>query len=243
MMFTVITVVYNSISTIGNTIESVLSQTYTDYEYLIIDGNSTDGTSELISSYKDSRIKHIREKDKGIFDAMNKGIKLAKGQFLSLLNSDDIYSSNVVLESVNDIILKKSIFPERRILIGKMNLVTTRGVKCHTPELKRWRYQMALNHPTWFVNKCIYDEIGDYDSHFRVSGDFDFAQRCILSNVMIEAIDLVMVDYSLSGISSTSIRGYFEDFTIRRKNQTVDVLTNLYLLIRFLMEFLLSKFK
>lgn len=243
MMFTVITVVYNSVSTIGNTIESVLSQTYTDYEYLIIDGNSIDGTGELIASYRDSRIKYIREKDNGIFDAMNKGIKLAKGQFINLLNSDDSYSSNVVLESVNDRILKKSIFSKRGILIGKMNLVNARGVKCHTPEIKKWRYQMAMNHPTWFVNKSIYDEIGHYDSHFRVSGDFDFAQRCILSNVMIEAIDLVIVDYSLSGISSTSIRGYFEDFNIRRKNQTVSVLTNLYLLIKFLMEFLLSKFK
>lgn len=91
--FSIITVCLNSEKTIETTIKSVLAQTYTDFEYIIIDGKSSDKTLNIINRYKDPRIKIISEKDKGLFDAMNKGISLSKGKWIHILNSDDYYYS------------------------------------------------------------------------------------------------------------------------------------------------------
>lgn len=100
MKVSIITVVWNNADTIKDAIESVLNQTYKNIEYIIVDGGSTDGTIEIIQSYGNKISKFISEKDEGIYDAMNKGIKLATGDIVGILNSDDFYKSNDVIETV-----------------------------------------------------------------------------------------------------------------------------------------------
>ena len=119
--FSVVTVVWNNFSTIERTISSVLSQSFRNFEYIIIDGKSDDGTVEIIKKYtSDSRVKFISEKDNGIYDAMNKGIKLSSGNFIHLLNSDDYYSSNDILGVYHKFINKNNF--KNVIIYAKMNL-------------------------------------------------------------------------------------------------------------------------
>jgi glycosyltransferase involved in cell wall biosynthesis len=102
MKVSIITVSYNSVLTIEDTIKSVLDQDYPDIEYIIIDGGSTDGTMDIVNKYKDRISKIVSEKDEGMYDAMNKGIKLATGDVVGILNSDDVYTSNDVIRTVVD---------------------------------------------------------------------------------------------------------------------------------------------
>jgi glycosyltransferase involved in cell wall biosynthesis len=100
MKVSIITVSYNSALTIEDTIKSVLDQDYQDIEYIIIDGGSTDGTMDIVNKYKDRIVKIVSEKDQGMYDAMNKGIKLATGDVIGILNSDDVYTSNDVIRTI-----------------------------------------------------------------------------------------------------------------------------------------------
>ncbi len=106
--FSIITVCLNSEKTIETTIKSVIDQSFTDFEYIIIDGKSSDKTLEIIEKYKDSRIKIISEKDKGIFDAMNKGVSLSKGKWIHILNSDDYYYSKNSLVNASKFLDEKN---------------------------------------------------------------------------------------------------------------------------------------
>ena len=103
MKITIITVAYNSAKTIRDTIESVLSQTYNDFEYIIVDGNSKDNTIDIVKGYEDrfnNRLRWISEPDKGLYDAMNKGISMATGDIIGIINSDDFYHRNDIFEQV-----------------------------------------------------------------------------------------------------------------------------------------------
>src|ERR1035437_10961175 len=102
MKVSIITTAYNSSLTIEDTIKSVLDQDYPDIEYIIIDGGSTDGTMDIVNKYKDRIAKIVSEKDEGMYDAMNKGIKLATGDVIGILNSDDVYTSNDVIRTIVD---------------------------------------------------------------------------------------------------------------------------------------------
>src|ERR1035437_3828099 len=102
MKASIITAAYNSSLTIEDTIKSVLDQDYPDIEYIIIDGGSTDGTMDIVNKYKDRIAKIVSEKDEGMYDAMNKGIKLATGDVIGILNSDDVYTSNDVIRTIVD---------------------------------------------------------------------------------------------------------------------------------------------
>ncbi|WP_434138035.1 glycosyltransferase [Photobacterium leiognathi] len=106
--FSIITVSYDSALTISETIDSVLSQKGVEFEYIIIDGGSKDNTLEIIKSYNDPRIKYISEPDNGLYDAMNKGVKLARGEIVAILNSDDLYTHERVLDRVKNEILFNS---------------------------------------------------------------------------------------------------------------------------------------
>ena len=110
MKITIITVVYNNYKTIKTAIESVLNQTYNDIEYIIIDGGSTDGTLDIINNYKDKISLFISESDNGIYDAMNKGVNLSSGDLIGILNSDDLYDNNIVIQNVvNEFLIDKNL--------------------------------------------------------------------------------------------------------------------------------------
>jgi glycosyltransferase involved in cell wall biosynthesis len=181
MKISIITVVYNNEKTIGDAIESVTSQTYKDVEYIVVDGKSTDRTNEIIHSYKNKITKHISENDKGIYDAMNKGVRLATGDIIGILNSDDLYEDNRVLQDVVD---KFEQSPTLRILYGDLvyvsNVDTSKIIrKWQSGPYHKFFFERGNvpPHPALFVRREVYDECGLFNLDYKLAADYDFMLR------------------------------------------------------------------
>lgn len=186
MTISLITATYNSEATIRDTLESVLNQTYKDIEYWVIDGGSKDGTSDIVRGYEEAfggRLRWISEPDKGIYDAMNKGIMRATGDVVGILNSDDFFTSDDVLATVAD-----TFSNERNIdaLYGDIHFVRPDNLKkcvryysskMFRPWLMRWGYMPA--HPSFYCKKSIYDKYGLYSLDYKICSDFDMMVRLL----------------------------------------------------------------
>lgn len=182
MKFSIITVSHNSEKTIKDTIVSVKEQSYKNFEHIFIDGGSTDKTLELINCYKNENSIVLSENDDGIYDAFNKGISLASGDLISILNSDDVFYDANVLRDVSDDFLKNKC----DIVYGDLVCVAQKDLK----KIKRyWKSSRYIPnsfkkgwhppHPTFFVKKSVYDEYGNFDTSFEVSADFELMLRFI----------------------------------------------------------------
>ena len=170
--FTIITVVRNGAHTLERCINSLRSQTFRDFEYLIIDGASSDKTHEIIEQNSDIIYLAISEEDEGLYFAMNKGLKLARGSYIGILNADDIYSPNT-LELVRNAI-KKNL--NSNIIYGAMNYFNQSNQVhfIHSNELSK---QMIF-HPTCFISSDTYKKLGYFNTRYRVAADYEFILRC-----------------------------------------------------------------
>jgi glycosyltransferase len=174
LKISIVTVSYNSAAFIETTIKSVLEQDYDNFEYIIIDGGSTDGTLEIIKKYADQLAYWISEPDGGIYEAMNKGISQATGDIVGMINSDDYYLPNA-FKLVNKAFKGKTL--NEYIFWGDVEYELLGRVKGWRPQnLKRGAF---APHPSMFCPKCIYERIGLYDTSFRLLGDYDFMYRAI----------------------------------------------------------------
>lgn len=209
MKVSIITVVYNNAQTIKGAIESVLNQTYQNVEYIVIDGGSTDGTVEIIKSYGDEINKFISEKDNGLYDAMNKGISLAAGDVVGILNSDDFYASNDILEIVANEFATKDI----DCLYGDLEYVDADDVNKVMRYWKSRPYKEGLfqkgwhpPHPTFFVKRECYDKYGVFNLDFKIAADYElmlrFLERHKLKSVYIPK---TFVRMRVGGVSNRSI--------------------------------------
>lgn len=184
-LFSIITITFNSVNTIERTMQSVLAQTYKDYEYIVVDGASKDGTLDIVRRYEplfEGRMIWKSEPDDGIYDAMNKGIRMAAGDIVGLVNSDDWLESNA-LEKVYDAFCKNSCSCDL-IYTGGMYFHSNNGVvRTLMPNgkaLKRYAKIgdiAGVRHPATYVPKKIYKEIGMYDTRMKISADADFLLR------------------------------------------------------------------
>lgn len=200
ILISIITVCFNAQETIRQTIQSVLDQTYQNIEYIIIDGKSTDHTMEIIGEYCDKISTVISEHDEGIYNAMNKGISLAHGEIIGIINADDWYEEDAVQNVVR-------IFTENpaiQILAGQVHVIENNKVIYDTlqkPEHKIW-YQMPFPHPATFVRKNVYDMYGRYDEQYRISADYEFLLRCYSYGVVFRIVDDVFANFRSGGLSS-----------------------------------------
>ncbi|WP_179009404.1 glycosyltransferase family 2 protein [Winogradskyella forsetii] len=205
--FSIITVAYNSEKTIERTIKSVLNQSFQNYEYIIIDGNSNDKTNAIINQYKEKfkgGIIHISEPDKGIYDAMNKGIALAKGKVIGLLNSDDYYYHNT-LDMVYDAFQKTD---QRSVLTGELIFKSETTEQLLRTSKARFlqktkHYKNGVRHPATFVPKVIYDDVGLFNLNYKIASDAELMYRIYKAQyefVFINKPLLVMCD---GGASNT----------------------------------------
>lgn len=185
MKVSIITVVWNNKKTIKDAIESVLNQTYKNIEYIIVDGASTDGTIEIIEGYGNKISKFISEKDKGLYDAMNKGLVLATGDVVGILNSDDFYIDEYVIEKVVNEFEEKnvdSIYSDL-VFVKPENLgKTVRYYDSSFCEPKNFQYALYPAHPTFFVKRWVYEKYGVFKTDYKIGADFDIIARFLYTH-------------------------------------------------------------
>lgn len=209
MKISIITVVWNNAKTIKDAINSVLNQSYKDIEYIVIDGASTDGTIAILQSYGD-KIKFISEKDNGLYDAMNKGIRMATGDVVGILNSDDFYASNKILQIVADEFLKGNIDS----VYANLEYIDANDPKRVIRYWRSKKYQEGLfrsgwhpAHPTFFVKKEIYEKYGVFDLSFKIAADYELMLRFFEKYKIISSyVDEVFVKMRIGGESNKSIK-------------------------------------
>jgi len=226
MKISIITAVYNNRDEIEIAINSVLSQTYKNIEYIIVDGGSTDGTVEIINRHIDKISRFISEPDKGIYDALNKGLSIASGDIIGLLHSDDIFASNMVIEKIAETFIQGNY----DAVYGDLEYVS----KTDTSKVIRyWKSSQfdAANfyegwmppHPTLFMKKKIYEEYGNFDTSYKIASDYDLMLRTLASG-KIEAkyIPIVITRMRLGGTSNKNLKNIwrksFEDWQALRRN-------------------------
>lgn len=211
MKISVITVVYNGAKTIGDAIDSILGQTHKDIEYIVIDGASKDNTMDIVRSYGNRISKVVSEPDKGIYDAMNKGIRLATGGVVAILNSDDMYADTTVLERVAQKFEKDS---ELGCTYGDLDYVAQNDT---SKVVRAWRsreYRPGLfkkgwmpAHPTLFVRKGVYDKYGSFIVKLGISADYEIMLRLLEKERVKSAyIPHVMVKMRTGGHSNRSLK-------------------------------------
>lgn len=180
MKVSLITVTYNSENTLYNTIESIRNQDYPDIEYIIVDGNSTDGTVEIIKNNTDVISKWISEPDNGLYDAMNKGIKLASGNVIGILNSDDFYIDKNVISDIVNCFIENNVDAVHAELFYVEQFNTDKIVrhwKTGDYTLRAFLNGWHPAHPTLFLKKNVYEKYGSFNLNFRLAADFELMCR------------------------------------------------------------------
>ena len=206
----IITVVYNNQSTIDYAIRSVLSQDYPNIEYIVVDGNSTDATVEKIQNYKKNITHFISEPDKGIYDAMNKGLKLATGDIIGILNSDDFYADNNIISSIVNEFQEKKI----DLVFGDIVFVKPENLNKITryyssdnfhPRKFAWGWMPA--HPSCFLKQEIYKKYGYFKTDYKIAADYEIITRFMAKyGISYSYIPKVFVKMRTGGVSSANLK-------------------------------------
>jgi len=210
-VLSIITVVYNGEQTIEQTIKSVLGQPYEHIEYIIIDGGSTDGTVDIIKKYENNISQWISEKDNGIYDAMNKGIQLATGDFIAFINADDWYSENA-LSIVGNCIQEN---PSIDFFYGNLNFIKDDGT------IVLWKGNrgfkgLEIPHPTIFIRSIVLKS-NLFNTSFKIAADAELTLKLFHIKIKNFYIDKVIANFRDGGLSSTFWRTQKENFLILSK--------------------------
>lgn len=225
----IITPVYNGGHCIQDCIKSVLDQTYPHKEHIVIDGLSKDDTMEIVKSYsKEKSLQFISEKDNGIYDAMNKGIELATGDYLFFLGADDMFYNNTVLEDIYgmeenyvgiDFLYGKSLYTTSNIVYGKEVVLN---------DLK----QFQLNHQSIFYKSLVFKKLGTFDIKYKICADAIFNIRCFKDERFKKKfIDIVVSHFNDTGLSNSNARDldYQKDYLTFFDNlSTMEALKKMY---------------
>src|SRR4051812_36476922 len=205
MKISVVTASYNSEATIGFTIESFLAQTHPEKEMLVIDGASSDETLKIVDSFGSGAIRVLSERDRGVYDAMNKGFHLFQGDAVGFLNSDDTFHDAGVLSEI------AAAMKEADIVYGDLNMVTDHVTKrvfrsWRGGEFGRYSFQLGWvpPHPAFYVRKEVVQKVGDYDLSYTTTADYDYMLRAlVLNNFRVRYIPRVIADFQIGGISTS----------------------------------------
>ncbi len=209
MKISIITITYNSEKTVEDTIKSVVSQDFPNVEYLIIDGLSKDKTLQVVNKYSAYIDKVVSEKDKGLYDALNKGIKHATGEVVGMLHSDDVYANNQVLSKVAQ---QFAIDPTLEAVYADLVFVDRENTDKVLRTWKSGAYKEDAfkqgwmpPHPTFFVKKSVYERLGGFNLDLKLSADYELMLRFIhKEKIKIAYLPEIIVKMRMGGISNTS---------------------------------------
>lgn len=213
MKVSIITAAFNSGETLRDTLKSVLEQTYTNFEHIIVDGGSQDNTLEIIKEFEplyDGRLKWISEPDNGIYDAMNKGIGMASGEIVGLLNSDDFYTDGNVLKTF------VSHIKDYDAVYGDVHYVNpddlNKVVRYYSSKAFRRRLMLMgfmPAHPSFYCRRKLFEQFGAFDTEFRVASDFELLLRFIYkNNISIKYIGKDFVTMRTGGASTSGFKSH-----------------------------------
>jgi glycosyltransferase involved in cell wall biosynthesis len=215
-LITIITIVFNRARYLEQAMLSVLNQTYNNIEYIIIDGGSTDGTMEIIEKYNDRLDYWVSEPDNGIYHAINKGIRLAGGEIIGLLNSDDFYFPMTI-----QLLVEKAIGKRSCIWYGKQMRFEEYDNFCHfyyqEPILDKMFEHPSIFHPSTFVHRQVYEDIGLFEENYKVIADYDFLLRALKQKTDFYYLDEVLTGFRSGGISG-SVKGWIESFRLKKNH-------------------------
>jgi len=203
----IITINFNNAHGLKKTIESVITQTFSNFEYIVIDGGSTDGSIELIQNFSDKLAYWVSEPDKGIYHAMNKGITKATGDYLVFLNSGDVFVDSNIIENMVSSCLSAPIcignmlkrFPDGKIFRDK-------GSSLDLPSLLMF-YKGTINHSSAFINRSLFTDYGFYDETLKIVSDWKWYLQVVgLKGVEVSYMDIDVSIFDMSGISNTQTK-------------------------------------
>jgi len=214
MKISIVTVCFNAAETIADTLESVARQTHPDVEHIVIDGASTDGTMDIVARCQARLARVVSEPDRGIYDAMNKGLALATGEIVTFLNADDVYANDGILAYVAQIMTDPALDACYADLIYVARDEPTRVVRYWKSRpyepglcLKGW----MPAHPTFFVRKAVLDRHGGFDPAFKLQSDFDLMVRLFeLHHIRTRYVPEIWVRMRMGGASNKSLRNVWK---------------------------------
>lgn len=222
MKISLITVTFNSAETLPDTIESVLRQDYDDYEYLVIDGGSKDATVDIIKQYEPrfgGKMRWISEPDKGMYDGINKGIRMATGDVVGIINSDDFYHRNDIFRIINSSFEEN---PGIQAIYGDVRFVTPdnldKTVRYYSsakfkPAKFRWGWMPA--HPTFFTYRSNFDKFGLYKTDYRIAADYELLIRFLYTNHL--PAKYIPVDFMKMRTGGRSTNGIKSNIVLNRE--------------------------
>ncbi len=231
----IITVSHNSVKTISDTIKSVLAQSYANIEYIIVDGSSTDGTIELITSFGNRISKFISEPDCGIYDAINKGIRLATGEIVGIVNSDDFFYSNDVIAKVAQSFCENNI----DAVIGDAQFVDpnqpskiVRYYSSKNYSVGKFRYGFMPAHPSFYVKREFFEKLGYYKTDYKIGADFELLIRFLyINNLKFKYLEMPFLSMRMGGVSNKSLHSkYILNKEIYRACKENGIKTNYFFL-------------
>jgi glycosyltransferase involved in cell wall biosynthesis len=206
----IITVVYNGVDSVREAVKSVLSQDYKNIEYIVIDGGSTDGTIDVIKEYQDKISVFISEADKGIYDALNKGIAHSSGDVVAILHSDDQFCNTCIVSDMMHKMDKSNAefcFSDMVIVDNLSGRILRYYMASY---FKRWMFRIGWMppHPTCFIKRSLFDEFGVYSTDYKIAGDFDLLVRFFYGrNIRWSYLDQISIKMSEGGVSNSGWKG------------------------------------
>ena len=246
MKVSIITVAFNSAATISDTLASIKAQTHADIQHIVVDGGSTDGTVELVRQFGRSDAVLVSEPDRGIYDAMNKGLRLARGELIGCLNADDVFADARVVADVAALAEAGG----AQAVYGDLDYVSQTDLG---QVVRRWRSgaftpsRLAFGwmppHPTLYFRRSLLPAVGEFDTSFRIAADYDYVLRLLRQpGLKVSYLQRVLVKMRLGGASNRSLRAILlksrEDLRALRQNQAGGLLTLLCKNLRKLPQFL-----
>jgi glycosyltransferase involved in cell wall biosynthesis len=250
-LISVVTVVYNGAATLERTMLSVINQTYKNIEYIIIDGGSADGTVDIIKKHENHLAFWVSEPDRGIYDAMNKGIDKATGEWINFMNCGDcFYNENVVETVFSDKIWNCA------VIYGNTNIYTKGRFHFFIPSrrIKRWEtvypmkkrkmaYTAAFTHQSSFVSRAVM-AFHKFDDSMKIAADYDFLTKLFWNGDKFEYIDAIVSTFDMEGISSTdqSLRNREHLLVLKRRKRIIPVVIYRLKMFRVFAYHLATKF-